>query len=55
MRKSRKNIQLGDPYLASYYQLLIVKLDTAINKLGILSILEPMDLRSISSRIIIQI
>jgi hypothetical protein len=54
-RKSRKNIQLGDPHFASYNHPFIAKLHTIINKFGILSILEPLGLQSISSEVIINL
>ena len=50
-RKSRKHIQLRGPNLARYNHSLIVKL----NKLEILSVLEALDLQSISNRVIINL
>ena len=53
--KLRENIQLGDPKIANYNHPLIVHLHTVIDKFQILSILEPLDLQSISSRIVVNL
>ena len=54
--KSRHKARKKHPtYLVSYNHPLIVKLHTSINKFGILSILEPLGLQSISSRVILNL